>query len=551
MGQGEPYRPAGLTSLAPKAKPQTIFSMQHEPTTASPNPGALPGRAGFRRWANFFAQFVACFGMVVIAAFITHMSVSLAASGTLTLIFLVPVMVSALRFGLWEAVFTSFLSVLCWDYFFTLPYYNFEFDDPRDIFALIAFLTVALIVSGLTNQLRLQNVRLKSLAESVQAFYEQSQELSQLATVDALASFVLSRVSTMLGCRAVISLHDHSDTSARLTFPVGETLSAEDTQAESASLPLPASNRLTGSEQGRYDFMPLNAHHGCIGSVGICRPDAPKLTREERRNLDVFLGQAALAIERAWLARDIEHATMTVEAERLRSALLTSVSHDLRTPLTTIIGALSTLKSMGTVFSPAIRAELISTARSEADRLNRFIGNLLDVTRLESGKLEARVLPTDVEDVIEHAVERAQPLLLGHVIEIAIPPDLPEASADFTLLEQVVFNLVDNAVKYSPSDSKIRIGAKTSNGDIVIDVQDEGCGIPEHAREKIFEKFSRLTQGDSVPPGTGLGLMICRGFLKVMGGTISASNSKDRRGAAFTIRLPRHQYAQNKTEEDE
>jgi two-component system sensor histidine kinase KdpD len=291
--------------------------------------------------------------------------------------------------------------------------------------------------------------------------------------------------------------------------------------------------------RGRYDFLPLKALRGFIGSVGISGPEPSFPSAAERQKLEAILNQVAIAIERAWLARDIEHERMSAETERLRNALLTSVSHDLRTPLTAIIGALTMIESAEEPLDAATRSELIATARAEAERLNRFIGNLLDVTRLESGSLRARLMPTDIADVVESALERGKSMLADHIVDAELPDELPPVSADFILLEQVLFNLLDNAAKYSPPHSRIGIRAVASATSVVIEIADEGPGIPECAREKIFEKFARFTLGDSVPPGTGLGLPICRGFLRSMNGTIGVSGGARGRGAVFSIRLNR------------
>lgn len=478
--------------------------------------------------------------LVVLAALASALSSRLASAPSLTLFFLLAVVFSARRYGLWPAVLTSVLGVLCWDYYFTVPYYSLSMSDPADLFALVAFFAVALIISGMTAQIRRQNAELATLANSLSDLYGLSQEFSQKATVDALAAFTVSRLSEMLNCIAVVVLRDHADDSVRLVFPVDRALTAEElAAADGVFFELAAANRLDRGPGGRYAFLPLNALHGRIGSVGLSRPDQPVLSGEERLKLEAILSHAALATERAWLARDIEHAQMSADNERLRNALLTSVSHDLRTPLTTIIGALSTLTAVGASFSASIRNELVSTARNEAERLNRFVGNLLDITKLESGSLTAHLEPTDLGEVVEMALERAQPLMGARTIEVSLPSDVPLVKADFAMLEQVFFNLLDNAAKYSPPRSTIAIRGTYLGDGVTVEILDEGQGIPEDVGKALFQKFARFAQGDSTAPGTGLGLMICKGFLEIMGGSIVASNRRDRQGAQFAIRLKR------------
>jgi len=479
-----------------------------------------------------FRRYLICTGLVVIAALVAESSNSLTTAPSLTLIFLVPVVVSARRYGLRPAVFTAVLSVLCWDFFFTLPYYTLYMSDPRDVAAFVVFLVVSLVVGGMTAQIQRQNHQLASQAQSMSWLYGLSQEILLLPTVDKIASFAASRISDVLGTQAVVCLRGH-DSGDPVMFPPQIRLSPEELAAAERAW----SESAPSERWGRYDFLALRTLQGRIGSVGISRC-ASALSEEERQKLEALLNQVAIAIERAWLAHDVEHARMVAETERLRNALLTSVSHDLRTPLTTILGALSTLEDVRGALDASTRSELVSTARDEAERLNRFVGNLLDITRLESGNLRARLMATDIDDVVECVLRRGRSMLASHVIEVSVPEDLPLANADFALLEQVLFNLLDNAAKYSPPHTKIRIRAFESESSVVLEIADEGPGIPEPVRERVFEKFNRYILGDSVPPGTGLGLTISRGFLKSMSGTIHVAGAEGH-GTVFSIRLKR------------
>jgi two-component system sensor histidine kinase KdpD len=247
------------------------------------------------------------------------------------------------------------------------------------------------------------------------------------------------------------------------------------------------------------------------------------------------------------LAEDVDQVRLQAETERLRNALLTSVSHDLRTPLATIIGALSGLKSFGETYDAQTRAELIGSAQDEAERLNRFVGNLLDMTRLESGGVTVNLEPIDPGDAIGVALERARPLLARHTTEVELAADMPMVMADFVLLEQVIFNLIDNAAKYTPLDTTVRIVGRIDGDWSVIEVIDEGEGIPPASLEAIFNKFTRLQAGDTTRAGTGLGLPICRGFITAMGGTIVAGNRQDRSGAIFTVRLAKAEPVSEET----
>jgi two-component system sensor histidine kinase KdpD len=224
------------------------------------------------------------------------------------------------------------------------------------------------------------------------------------------------------------------------------------------------------------------------------------------------------------------------ERDELRAALLTSISHDLRTPLASILGAADSLVSLPDI-APDDRNELLSTIQEEAERLNRFIANLLDMTRLESGAVEPNMGLQDIGELVGSALRRADKILAGHRVETSIAPGLPLARLDPVLFEQVLFNLVDNAVKYAPSGSTIRIGSWRDPSAIKLQVMDEGEGIPAEDLDRIFDKFYRVRKSDRQRAGTGLGLAICRGFIEAMGGAIEAGNL-DRGGAVFTMTLP-------------
>jgi two-component system sensor histidine kinase KdpD len=289
----------------------------------------------------------------------------------------------------------------------------------------------------------------------------------------------------------------------------------------------------------KWLFQPLRTGRGPLGVVGIIRDEpGPLLTPDQQRLLDALADQAALAVERINLARDLHLTRLQAEAERLRSALLTSISHDLRTPLASILGSATSLRSQDVLLDPPTKEALLSTIIDEADRLNRFIGNLLDMTRLESGALKPRQTPAEVSDVIGTTLQRAAKILAQDRVEVELQPNLPMLALDMVLFEQVLFNLLDNAAKYAPIGSLITITASQEGNSVLLRVMDEGEGIPAGDLERIFEKFHRVSGADRRRAGTGLGLAICRGFVEAMGGTITASNRSDRKGAVFTITLP-------------
>jgi two-component system, OmpR family, sensor histidine kinase KdpD len=232
------------------------------------------------------------------------------------------------------------------------------------------------------------------------------------------------------------------------------------------------------------------------------------------------------------------------ETDRLRSALLTSISHDLKTPLAAVLGAAGALRDLPASLNDNAKADLLATIIDESERLNRFIANLLDMTKLESGAIVPNTAPHDVGEIVGSTLERASKILARHRVEVVIGPDLPMVSVDPVLFEQVLFNLLDNAAKYAPAGTIVSIQGWHEKDSVKLQVLDEGGGIPPADLDRIFDKFHRVQKGDQVRAGTGLGLSISRGFVEAMHGTITAANRTDRTGAAFMITLPITQSAE-------
>jgi two-component system sensor histidine kinase KdpD len=345
----------------------------------------------------------------------------------------------------------------------------------------------------------------------------------------------------MLKLRVVLLLPEGDSLAVRAGYPPEDRLDDADLAAARWSW---AHNRAAGRGAdtlpgAKWLFLPFRTGRGAVGVLGIIRDEpGPLLTPDGRRLLDALADQAALAIERITLAEAIDRARVMAETERLRAALLTSISHDLRTPLATIIGSLTSLRSFGKSYDDATRDELMAAVQTEAERLNRFIGNLLDMTRLESGAVDLKPELADLGEIIGTALERTAKLLAAHRVEIEIAPDLPMLRTDYLLLEQALFNLLDNAAKYAPARTRVLIRARRDGGAVVIEISDEGPGIPPQELERIFDKFYRVHAQDRQRAGTGLGLAICRGFIEALGGSISAANLRGEHGAVFTIRLP-------------
>jgi two-component system sensor histidine kinase KdpD len=286
-------------------------------------------------------------------------------------------------------------------------------------------------------------------------------------------------------------------------------------------------------------FLPMHTGRGAVGVMGIdSDKPGPLLTPDQRRLLDALRDQGALAIERVGLVEEMDRVERAAETERLRSALLTSISHDLKTPLAAVLGAAGALRDLGGKLSEAERSDLLATIIDESERLNRFIANLLDMTKLESGAVSPNVGLHDLGEIVGSALRRAGRILSRHNVELELAPDLPMLEVDAVLFEQALFNLLDNAAKYAPADTTIRMQSWRGGDSVYLCVLDEGSGIPLADLDHIFDKFYRAQKTDQVRAGTGLGLAISRGFVEAMHGTIMAANRIDRTGAAFTISLP-------------
>ena len=301
----------------------------------------------------------------------------------------------------------------------------------------------------------------------------------------------------------------------------------------------PAGRGSTTLPTSPWLFLPLQTGRGPVGVLGVQIEgrDRP-LSPEDTRLLGTLADQAAVAIERTNLVSDIENARLATETERLRSALLSSLSHDLRTPLASILGAASSLISYEGSLNAADRLDLTQTIQDEAERLNRFVQNLLDMTRLGSGKLKPRTDWVDFRDIVGSAVERAAKPLRRRKVRMEIDPALPLLRLDAMLMEQVIFNLIDNACKYSPPGTPVTVWTALRSGHAVVEVCDQGPGIPAEDRERVFDMFYRVEEGDSRAAGTGLGLAICRGIVEAHGGRIAAQPGLNGAGTCIVIRLP-------------
>ncbi|MER9972299.1 sensor histidine kinase KdpD [Mesorhizobium sp. M0085] len=458
----------------------------------------------------------------------------------LAVIFLVGVLTSAVTGGLWPALYACLISAIAFNYFFLEPRYTLTIEDPESIVALAVFLVVAVIGSNLTARVQRQAVAARSRARATEDIYLFSKKLAGAGTLDDVLWATAFQIASMLKLRVVLLLPENGTIAVKAGYPPDDTLAEADIAAARwawehnraagrGADTLPGAKRL---------YLPLRTGRTAVGVVGLDNDkQGPLLTPEQQRLLDALADQAAVAIERIQLVADVDRAKLAAEADRLRSALLTSISHDLKTPLAAIMGAAGTLRDFEAALPEQDRAELLSTVLDEAERLNRFIANLLDMTKIESGTMEPNYAFHYLGDIVGSALRRARKIVGEHKTEIDIPSNLPMLRVDPVLFEQVLFNLLDNGAKYAPPGSTIRLQAWADNGFVILQIMDEGPGIPSADLDRVFDTFYRVRKGDQVRAGTGLGLSICRGFIEAMGGTLSAANRSDRSGAVFTIRM--------------
>ena len=459
----------------------------------------------------------------------------------LALVFLMAVLAASVRGGLGAGLFASVLGALSFNFFFLEPRYNFTVRDPESLVALFFYFGVALVASNLTAAVHRQAAAARQRARTTEDLYLFSKKLAGTGTLDDVLWATAFQIASMLKVRVVILLPEGNSVVVKAGYPPDDTLVDADIAAAKWAWEhnRPAGRGADTLPGAKRLYLPLRTGREAVGVIGLDNDrQGPILTPEQQRLFDALSDQAALAIERVQLVSDVDGAKLAAETDRLRAALLTSISHDLKTPLAAIMGSADTLKDLGAQLDEEARRELLSTVVDESERLNRFIANLLDMTRIGAGAMEPNYAWHFAGDIVGSALARAGKIASHHKVDVRIPETLPMLRVDPVLFEQVLFNLIDNATKYAPEDTSIEIRGRQDGNAILLSIADEGPGIPPDDIERIFDSFYRVRKGDHVRAGTGLGLSICRGFVEAMGGTITAANRTDRSGAVFTIRMP-------------
>ena len=445
-------------------------------------------------------------------------------TATIVMVYLLGVLIVATTAGLGPGILTSLLSFLAFNFFFVAPRYTFHVESAQNVLHLVTFLAVAVTASSLAARARSAADRANRRAAELSALYQLSQTISAQVDLGSILPVI---------ARTTCQLLDVSS-SAIWLYDAGQLI--EQTRAGDVSNDL------------QMIRIPIRDRANVLGFLEVVeRSPGGGLREEERQLLATLAAQTRLAIDRSRLVAQVAHNQALSESDRLKSALLASVTHDLRTPLAILKGATSTLFAEGVVWDAATQRSLGQTIDMEIDHLNRIVGNLLDMSRIEAGTLPSERDWYDLAEVIGATLQHLDLRLNGRPFTVDLAPDLPFVFINPVLVDQILTNLVENALKYTPQGTPIGLiaqcaGTADTPGTVTVTVRDHGPGIPEHDRERIFEKFYRGRATAGRAGGAGLGLSICKGIIEAHGGRIWAENCPDG-GAAFSFTLPKIESA--------
>jgi two-component system sensor histidine kinase KdpD len=484
---------------------------------------------------------------------------------TVSLIFLIIVIGIALVADRWTSIAASGLAFLLFDFFFILPYHTLTVAAPDHALGLAVFLGVAALTSQLIYRVRIRTVEALQRGRQMETLYELSRTLIADVALEPMLTTIVHRVAHIFGVAscAILLPDERGQPVVRVSIGQPPPLDDRDDAAlvawvfeyrqtagignSAGRITLPNAGRNGAGEMpARWQrprpkpptlYVPIATASHTIGVLRVAQPmTGPRFSIEQQQLLTTFANQAALALERVRLADEATRASVLARSDELKSALLSAVSHDLRTPLASIKTSVTGLLQEDIHWPPDEERDLLMAIDEETDRLTRIVGNLLDLTRIEAGVLRPQLAWNDIEELVAETVERARASIRHHPIAVEIAAGMPPARFDYVQVAQVLMNLLENAAKYAPEGSGITVTARSTPGAIEVSVADRGCGIPPGEEERIFDTFYRLPQHPHAA-GAGVGLSICRGIVTAHGGRIWVE-PREGGGSIFRFSLP-------------
>lgn len=456
----------------------------------------------------------------------------------LVMVYLLGIVVAAIRTSRWPALAATLLSIAAFDFFFVPPYYTLAVADVRHAVTFGVMLVVALVISGLTLRVREQAEAARGRERRTAALFGLSRDLARERKKDRLGEIAVRHIGEVFRSQVVVLAPDEQGRLSVLSTGVG-TFALDEKEMGVAHWVMenrqPAGLGTDTLPGAKALYLPMIASSGPVGVVGIL-PESPwkPFEPEQIHLLETFANQTAMAMERVALAREAQRERVSAETQSLRNVLLSSVSHDLRTPLAAITGSADTLLRKGEDLDAQTRTGLVRSIHEEAERLNHIVRNVLNMTRLESGAIRIRKEWQSLEEIVGVVIDRLSVRLEGRTLDVRMPEDMPPVPFDALLLEQVLTNLLENAIRYTPAGTAVELTARMQKQWVLVELADRGPGIPEGQQERIFDKFTR---GDGPGGGVGLGLSICRVIIEAHGGRIWAEN-RPGGGAVFRFTLP-------------
>jgi two-component system sensor histidine kinase KdpD len=503
-------------------------------TAPSPAPRKL-ARVGRVPWRGHAGAVVA----VAVATGAANLSEQFNAGANLSMIYMLSVLTSGLAFGLWPAITAAGLAAFVYNFLFLPPRLTIWIGHPADVLTFVVFFAVAIATGLLTGRVRDHALASNHRASAVTALLAASRRLSIAATREVAAQVLAEHLAAAISGKAVVFLPQGAEITPTGASPGMEIFNTAELAAARWAWDRgePAGAGTGTLPNVTWTFRPLQ---GVKARSGVAATEAVNLGAEDERFILALLDQGAVALERAEFAAEAADAEAFRRSDRLRSALLNSVSHDLRTPLSTVLGSATTLLDYGKSLAPKVQRDLLESIREEAERLNRYVGDLLDMSRLEGGALATRREWTDVREVLVSATAQVTRSLGKRKLVRDFPATLSMVRTDPSLLEQALVNILQNAVAYSPDGSTVEAAAYEDRGNVLISIEDQGRGIASGELERVFEKFQRLEEASDRGQGAGLGLAISKGFVEAMGGRIAAvSPVREGRGTRILISLPK------------